>query len=107
MATAPVKAPSPSSTNKILMLSQFNTQILDLEQRYGVQLSFEIKRNVPTANGDLNQWLGRVWYKDGVTDIGTTAIGATFDTMINSLVTHLTQQTLKDHAQVVSARRTA
>src|ERR1043166_78800 len=88
MATAPVKAATSPSTNKLVTLGQFNSQIEELESRYGLRLSCEITRNV--NNGDVNQWIGKVWCHDGVPQIITPAIGTTFEGMLNTLITELT-----------------
>jgi len=102
----PNKTPVTPPLNKITMLTQFDKQIVNLEQQYGLQLSCDIGRNVRSTNGDVNQWIGEVWYYDGPTKISTSAIGTTFDVMTNSLLTNLTLM-LKGHAEMVPARRSA
>ena len=97
-----LRKPSPISA------AQWEEGILHLEDEYGVQLSIDIGRNVRITNGDVNQWLGEVWYYDGPTKISTNAINPNFETMLGILMHNVTQM-LAQFGQVAvgSARRTA
>jgi hypothetical protein len=94
------------TTRKINMLTEFNTHILNYEEHYGVQLSCKIERNVRTTNGDVNQWIGEVWYYDGPTQILTSATATTFNDMINALLGNL-HVMLTEHGQTTGQTRRA
>jgi hypothetical protein len=94
------------ATRKINMLTEFNTHVGNYEEHYGVQLSCKIERNVRTTNGDVNQWIGEVWYYDGPTQILTSATGTTFNDMINGLLGNL-HVMLTEHGQATGQARRA